>query len=298
MVLAVAVSSACPAVEAPHGRTVHDGLGRSVAVPAAIRRVVSLAPSVTETIVDLGFADRLVGVSDFCTLPPGRPVRRVGGLLNPDLEVIRTLHPDVLIGTTSGNDPALAGQAEGLGLPLYILNTPDVAAVLASITTLADLLGEPERGSRLASDLRHRLEAVAAGVEGRERPRLLFVVWAEPLVVPGSGAFLTDAIRRAGGLSLTADQAATHPTFSVESAIALAPEVILTTEENAAFAEAIRSDPAWASVPAVKSGRVAVVGNAVVRPGPGVIGGIEEMARLLHPEAGPPGPPAQSPHKR
>jgi ABC-type Fe3+-hydroxamate transport system substrate-binding protein len=270
---------------APRGRTVRDGLDRVVPVPPEILRVVSLAPSVTETLVDLGFADRLVGVSDFCVPPPNHPVRRVGGLLNPDLEVIRTLHPDVLIGTTSGNDPGLASQAEALGLPLYILNTPDVAAVLASVESLAALLGDPDRGARLAGDLRRRLAAVETRVKGRDRPRLLFVVWAEPLVVPGSGAFLTDAIRRAGGRSVTADQAAAHPTFSVESAVALAPEVILTTEENAAFAAAVRTDPAWASVPAVRTGRVAVVGNAVVRPGPGVVGGIEEMARILHPEA-------------
>jgi len=274
---------------------VRDGLDRAVGVPSRIERVVSLAPSVTDTLVELGFGDRLVGVSDFCVPPPELQLRRVGGLLNPDLEVIRTLHPDILIGTTSGNDPALASQAEALGLPLYILNTPDVSAVLASVESLADLLGDSARGERLAADLRRRLAAVEERVAGGTRPRILFVVWAEPLVVPGSGAFLTDAIRRAGGDSVTADQAVAHPTFSVESAVALRPEVILTTEENAAFAAAVRADPAWASVPAVRDGRVAVVGNAVVRPGPGVVGGIEEMAGLLHPTAVAPGGPKDAP---
>ena len=289
---------ACAPPAAPHGRTVRDGLDRIVVVPSRNERVMSLAPSVTETLVELGFGDRLVGISDFCVPPPDRPVRRVGGLLNPDLEVIRTLHPDVLIGTTSGNDPALASQAEALGRPLYILNTPDVAAVLASVESLADLLGEAGRGERLAADLRRRLAAVERRVAGRERPRILFVVWAEPLVVPGSGAFLTDAIRRAGGDSVTADQAAAHPTFSVESAVALKPDVILTTEENAGFAAAVRTDPAWASVPAVRNARVAVVGNAVVRPGPGVVGGIEEMAGLLHPDARDPAGAHDAPEPR
>lgn len=281
--LGAVLLAACAPSTPPGGHAVRDGLGRAVVVPPRLARVVSLAPSVTETLVDLGFGDRLVGVSDFCAPPPESPVRRVGGLLNPDLEVIRTLHPQLIIGTTSGNDPALAGQAEALALPLYILDTPDVEAVIDSVVALADLLGDRERGARLAASLRRRLAAVEARVAGRVRPRILFVVWEEPLVVPGSGAFLTDAIRRAGGDSVTADQSAPHPSFSVESAIALAPEVILTTEENASFAAAVRSDPAWASVPAVRAGRVAVVGNAVVRPGPGVVGGIEEMARLLHP---------------
>lgn len=287
LLLGATLLAACVPSTPPGGHAVRDGLERTVVVPARVARVVSLAPSVTETLVDLGFGDRLVGVSDFCSPPRDSPARRVGGLLNPDLEVIRTLHPDLLIGTTSGNDPALASQAEALALPLYILDTPDVGAVIDAVVSLADLLGDPGRGAHLAAGLRRRLAAVESRVAGRVRPRILFVVWAEPLVVPGSGAFLTDAIRRAGGDSVTADQAAPHPTFSVESAISLAPEVILTTEENAPFAAAVRSDPAWASVPAVRSGRVAVVGNAVVRPGPGVVGGIEEMAWLLHPEPEP-----------
>jgi len=260
-------------------------LGRSLAVPERPRRVVSLAPSVTEALLALGFGDRIAGVSDFCVLPGDLArIPRVGGLLTPDFETIRGLHPDLLIGTTSGNDPGLATQADALGLPLYILHTPDVAQVLASLERLADLLGDAPRGRQLVQDLHRRLVAVASRVADRPSPRVLFVVWAEPLVVPGSGAFLTDAIRLAGGASVTADVPAPHPTYSIESAVSRAPEVILTTAENAAFAAALPEDPAWAGVPAVRNGRIHVLGAEVVRPGPGVVAGIEEMAAILHPD--------------
>jgi iron complex transport system substrate-binding protein len=120
----------------------------------------------------------------------------------------------------------------------------------------------------------------------------LFIVWSEPLVVPGSGAFLTDAIQRAGGESVTAGVAAAHQAYSVESAVALSPEVILTTRDNGSLPEKLLTDPVWATVPAVKSGKVYLVGDAIVRPGPGVVDGIEEIAERLHPEAGPSERPA------
>jgi iron complex transport system substrate-binding protein len=270
----------------PAGRVVQDGLGREVRIPAVTRRLVALAPSVTETILALGMGDRLVGVSEFSTLPAGLSgVRRVGGLLNPDLEIIRALRPDLLIGTTSGNDPELARQADGLGLPLYILHADDVGEVLTGIGRLADALGEPERGQQVVGDLQHRLAMVARRVEGHARPRTLFVIWGDPLIVPGARAFLTDAIRLAGGESVTAGAPAAHAAYSIEAAIAAAPGVILTTSDNADIAERLRTDPAWAAVPAVRQGKVFVVGDAVVRPGPGVVTGIEDMARRLHPEA-------------
>lgn len=265
-------------------------------VPRLTRRVVSLAPSVTETIEALGLEDRLVGVSDFCRIPASLTgVRRIGGLLNPDLETIRALHPDLLVGTTSGNDPGLARQAEALGLPLYILQARNVAEVLAGIRGLADALGESERGAQLAARLTTRLDDVDRRIAGRPRPRTLFIIWGEPLVVPGSGAFLTDAIWRAGGDSVTNGVATAHMAYSVETAVASAPEVILTTADNATLAERLATDPVWAAVPAVRTGRIYVLGDAVVRPGPGVVDGIEEMAGRLHPDRFPASPTTRVP---
>ncbi len=263
-----------------------DGLGRSIALPVSPRRVVSLAPSVTDSLFALGFGDRVVGVSDFCVLPPGtRPVARVGGMLNPSLEAIRVLRPDLLIGTTSGNDPSLASEAAALGLPLYTVHTPDVAATLRALEEIAGILGDRGRGETLAADLRRRLESVRARVAPYEPARVLFLVWGEPLVVPGAPAFLTDALRFAGAASVTADAGAAWPDFDLESAIARAPEAILTTEKNRTMAERLPHDPAWAGVPAIRRRRILVVSEAIEQPGPGVVGGIEEVARLLHPEA-------------
>jgi iron complex transport system substrate-binding protein len=293
--LAIALGCAAPACrndahrapEGPEGG-MHDGLGRLVVIPAPPRRIVTLAPSATDTIAALGLGDRLVGVSDFCQPPPeAKEVRRVGGLLTPDLEVIRSLQPDLLVGSTSGNDPGLASEAQALGIPLFILNAETVEQVLEGIGGLGVALGEQAKATALVQGLRARLDAVDRRVAGRPRPRVLYIVWGDPLVVPGAKAFLTDAIRRAGGASITDDAPAAHPTYSIEAAIARSPEVILTSEYNRADAEKLRRDPAWQSVPAVASGKVYVVGDELVRPGPAIVGGIEEMARRLHPETTP-----------
>jgi len=249
-------------------------------------RIVSLAPSVTDSLLALGAAGRIVGVSDFCELPPGAPsIARVGGMLNPSLETIRGLRPDLLIATTSGNDPTLARQAETLGLPLYTIHTPDVERVLGALKELARLLGEENRGEVVVGGLRSRLETVRSRVAGRRPPRVLFIVWGDPLVVPGRSAFLTDALTRAGGDSVTADAPAAWPAFEVESAIARAPEAILTTPENRLVLDRLRRDAAWGRVPALLAGRLMVVSQAIEQPGPKVVSGIEEVARALHPDA-------------
>jgi iron complex transport system substrate-binding protein len=273
-------------------RAVRDGLGRRIEVPLHPRRIVSLAPSVTDSLFALGAQDRVVGVSDFCELPAGSAaIPRVGGLLNPSLETIRGLRPDLLIGTTSGNDPSLERQAAALGIPLYTLDTPDVGRVLSALRDLAAVLGDASIGGGPADSLQARLDTVRAAVSRRPRPRVLFIVWGEPLVVPGGSSFLTDALARSGGESITADAPAAWPSFDVESAIARRPEVILTTPQNRAYLDRVRRDPAWATVPAVREGRLIVVSEAIERPGPRVVAGIEEVARALHPVAFPDGAP-------
>jgi len=286
----------CRGARQPDGiRVVRDGLAREVRVPERPRRIVSLAPSVTDSLLALGAQDRLVGVSDFCQLPPdAKGIVRIGGMLSPSLETIRGLRPDLLVGTTSGNDPSLARQAGSLGLPLYTIRTPDVESVLRSILDLAVLIDEEERGRALLGDLRSRLETVRAAVTARRPTRVLFIVWGDPLVVPGRSSYLTDALARAGGDSITADAPAAYPAFDVESAIARAPEAILTSPQNRALLDRLRREPAWSKVPAVLSDKLVVVSEAIEQPGPRVVSGIEEVARALHPGAfapTSPGPP-------
>ena len=285
LAMALPFCSGAPGVgEGADGPEVRDGLGRLVSISATPTRIVSLAPSVTESLIALGALEQLVGVTRFCEIPAGdHGIARIGGMLNPNLEAIRSLRPDLLIATTSGNDPSLQARAAGLGLPLYTLHTPDVEGVLSALRSLAKLIDREAEGDRLVAGLRRRLARVRLKVSKRRPPRVLFIVWTEPLIVPGRAAFLTDALLYAGAVSVTADAAGAHPAFNLESVVARAPEVIVTTEENRRLVEALPDDAAWQAVPAIARGRIHILGPAIVRPGPGVIKGIEELADYLHP---------------
>jgi iron complex transport system substrate-binding protein len=135
--------------------------------------------------------------------------------------------------------------------------------------------------------LRERIEAVSGRVAGRPRPRVLYVLWPDPLIVPGRGALVSELIALAGGDSVTADGGQGYPRYSVEAALARNPEVILIASHDAARSPLMRAKwERFTQVPAVSAGRLYTLdGNLMHRYGPRMVDGLEVLARLLHPEA-------------
>ena len=267
-----------------------DMLGREVTLPAPPRRIVSLVPSATELIYALGGEDRLVGRTDFCDYPPAavKDKPSVGGMVAPNLEIIAALKPDLVIATTSGNRLETFTRLEQVGIPVYAVHANRIAEMLDVTRRLAELTGRQAALAPLVSGLERRLFAVANAVRPYPRPRVLYVLWPEPLLVPGSGALLTELIALAGGDSITANERGDYPRFSIEAAVVRAPEVILLARHGSASAPPLAKDK-WerlASLPAVKSKRVhAIDGTLVHRYGPRVVDGVETLARAIHPEA-------------
>ena len=281
----VLASAAAPA----DALTFVDMLGREVTLPAPPRRIVSLVPSATELIYALGGEDRLVGRTDFCDYPPAAKDKpSVGGMVSPSLEAIAMLKPDVVIATTSGNRLETFGKLEQLAIPVYAVHAHRISEMLDVTRRLAELTGRPAALPPLIAGLERRLFAVANAVRPFSRPRVLYVLWPEPLLVPASGALLTELIGLAGGDSITANERGDYPRFSIEAAVARAPEVILLANHGSRSAPPVVRDK-WerlASLPAVKSRRMHVVdGSLVHRYGPRVVDGVEALARAIHPEA-------------
>ncbi len=275
-----------PAWAGPGGRAVVDGAGRSVAVPARAARIVSLAPSVTEILFAIGAGDRVVGVTDFCDTPAEAAARpRIGGLIHPDTERILSLAPDLAIASTAGNYLDDAERLERLGIPVYAIDTPDVASILDTLETLADLLGEAPEGRRITADLRARIAAVRDRV-AEPRPRVLFVIETDPIIVPGPDTFLGEAIALAGGHPASLGSASKWAQYDLEQVLAMAPEVILVTRVHEAWARGLRERDEWRTVPAVVTGRVHVISDAIQHPGPRLIDGIEEVAGLIRSQRG------------
>lgn len=287
--LVVGFSSLVGAGE-PDTRTVVDETGRRVRVPERIERVVSLAPNLTEIVYALGEEARLVGVTNQCDFPPAaRAKPRVGDVISPSLEKIIELKPDVVLGTTAGNRRETVEALDRAGIPLYGVDPHSVEDIFTSIEHLADLLGVPKAGRDLNANLRARLEALTAPLARVRRPRILFVLWLEPLLTVGADTFLNDVLDRAAADSITAGVDEAWPRLSLEVVIERDPDYLVlprTHSLQARLAE-LASRPPWQRLRAIEENHVLWLNDAVLRPGPRVVDAIETLAHELHPEAFP-----------
>ncbi len=281
---AVVAAAACPGSVQP--RPVIDPAGRRVEVPDRPARIVSLAPNVTEILFAVGAGDQVVGVTDFCDYPPpARSRARVGGYINPSLETVVALRPDLVAATVEGNREADVGSLERLGLPVVVIDTPDIDRLLGGIEFLADVTGHVSQGRAVVAALRRRAAAVEAAVGNRPRPRVLFLVGVNPLVAVGPGTFLDRLIIAAGGDNMLGASPVRYPLISGEQIIAADPGVIVVDVFGQNTAALERLD-GWRDLKAVRGGRVHLLrDDTLLRPGPRIMEGLELLARLLHPDA-------------
>jgi iron complex transport system substrate-binding protein len=268
--------------------TVRDMLGRELTLPAPPRRIVSLVPSVTEDLFALGAEDRVAGVTDYCDFPPAAKKKpSVGGMITPSLETIVTLKADLVIATRDGNREETFADVQRLGVPVYLVRANRLADATELLRRLAELTGRPAAATPIVEEMERRIRAVREAVAPFPRPRVLYVLWPEPLIVPGRDAIVTELIQLAGGDSITAAEPDAYPRFSVEAAVARNPEVIVLA--NHGTGSGPMPPERWqrlASVSAVRAGRIrSADGNLLHRYGPRLVDGLEQLAREIHPEA-------------
>jgi len=266
-----------------------DETGRRVAVPVTVRRMVSLAPSLTETLYALEAQDRLVGVTDYCDYPPeARTKPRVGGMRNPSFEAILAQKPDLVFGTTAINRLETVQALERLGIPVYATDPRSVAGVLVSIRHIAELIGASAQGEALTAHLETQLAELRQRLTGSVPKRALFVVWEDPLISIGPHTFLADALRL-GGAESVVQAAQDWPQVSLEEVVRLQPEYLVFASADASSgakqAEELQRRPVWRDLSAVRRHHVAIVSDAIDSPAPRMIAAVEQLARELHPEA-------------
>jgi len=262
-------------------------IGAEPARAAAPARIVSLAPSVTETLFALGVGPRVVAVSDYCDYPPEvRRLPKIGSFLDPSIEAIVAQRPDVVIGVPSpGNHEAVAAL-QTLGIRVDV-SDPEHLADLAPVTRMiAAAAGVPEAGERLIAELERGMDAVRARVATQPPRRVLMAIGQDPLVAVGTTSFLGELIAAARGVNV-APPGNPWPHVNVEYVIARDPEVIIDssmgTEEGSSAARYWERLP---SLAAVRDKRVyAFRDYRALRPGPRLPAAFEDLARLIHPEA-------------
>jgi iron complex transport system substrate-binding protein len=273
-------------------------LGRPLATPDRTLRLVSLAPSITEAIYALGRGEWLVGVSAICDYPASaRALPKVGGIAAPNLEQIVRLRPDLVFATAEGNSRDLLDQLERLGMSTFALRPDSYAGVLESIRAVGRAVAADEAARRIVDDIGSGVRAVQALVAGRARPRVLYLIWTDPLIAAGAGTYLDDLLELAGGRNIVRQRTGSYPRLNWEQVVDRAPEVILLADhrEDSERAAAGSGDmppdwKTWQVVPAIRTGRVLPVpSNTILRPGPRVGDGLARLARAIHPDAFPPG---------
>jgi iron complex transport system substrate-binding protein len=264
-----------------------DALGRKITVAKPPRRIVSLAPNITEILYALDIGHRIVGVTIYSDYPDeAKQKPKVGSYVNLNIERIISLKPDLIIGTYGGNPRATILHLEQLGFPVYVTRTETAAEMLAMIEDIGAITHTSEKAGILADMLRERINAVTSKVRNARHPMVFLEINAKPLITTGAGSFQHEVITLAGGRNLAADSPARYPQYSLEDVVKKGPDVILiSTMDRAGLFEQQKAQwMRWENIPAVQNNRIYLIDSDLVdRASPRIVDGLEEMARLIHP---------------
>ncbi|MDY7227561.1 ABC transporter substrate-binding protein [Hyalangium rubrum] len=244
-----------------------------------VRRVVTLAPSLTEMVLAMGAGDTLVGVSRFDEDKAVAALPRVGGFVDPSVEAVIALKPDlVLVQPGPGNQRPVERMAE-LGVPVLLLPLHTVADTLAALRAVGTALGRAKEAEAFVSRIEATRTRIREAAKKRPTPRVLLVYGFEPLVVAGPGSFADELLRDAGAVNVAADSGSAYPVYSVERAVRARPDVVVDAADVDVGKEKLRNLSGLASARWVE-----VPSFALLQPGPSLGKGLEELFGLLHPD--------------
>ncbi|MBC2713877.1 MAG: cobalamin-binding protein [Desulfobacteraceae bacterium] len=269
-------------------RLMVDQTGRAVDVPVAPKRVVSLAPSITEIIYDLNCEDRLKGATTYSDFPEeAQKLPKVGSYVYLDLEKIVSLKPDLCIGIKDGNPKEIVMRLESLGIPVYAVNPRSLESIQSTVLEIGELLQASERAHRVAGEMKSRIDYIRQlAATAENQPRVFFQIGISPIVSAGADTFIHELIEIAGGVNL-AEKYTSYPRFSTEDIVVTGPDIIIITSmaRKKVFDQVKSKWKQWPNIPAVKNDRIFLVDSDLFdRPTPRLIEGLEALLRLIHPE--------------
>lgn len=254
------------------------------------KRIVSLAPSMTEILYALGLGDNIVGVTTFCDYPEeAKKKPKIGGMSNPSLEAVISLKPDIVVLTTDGNPKEFEERLVSLKINTFVFQARRLSELPGGIRELGEALGIKARADKFADEIEAGIANIKKGNSSFRIPnpafhkKVLFIVWPEPLMVAGPGTVIDDAVALLGFENIAGAAKTTYPKYSIEEVLHRAPDIIFIGKsmgvDMRSVSEGVLSR--MSSVPAVKSNRVFYVSDKLFRLGPRVVRGIEELAECL-----------------
>jgi iron complex transport system substrate-binding protein len=289
LVVAIGASLIPPLADAQE--VVRDDLGNAFPAAGTYKRIVSLAPNITEILFTLGVGERVVGVTRYCDFPAeARLKAKIGGFLDPNLEAIRALSPDLVM-AFRGNPLEALDRLRGLGLPVFVLDIGNgLDAVPRTIAKLGRLTGRTAAAGELVAAIEAKIHFVDEALKNLAgRPRVFLKLQGEGLWTCGRESYLTDMIDRAGGRSVSASLPKNWLEYGPERLLGDDPDLIVilgrSTDDFDRTKAWFKAQPAFRRLRAVRDGRFGFLDeNAASRFGPRLFEAFEALARLLHPD--------------
>ena len=269
-------------------RVMTDAVGRRVELPQHPQRVVTLTPSLAEIVYSIGGGTTVVGVTDHTDYPDdAKKKSSVGGMIDPSIERIAALRPDLVLATLESNRQTTIDAIQHLRIPVFVIRPEGLEGILQAVEQVGAALNRLSDAQAEVGRLRARQQTVARRVASLPKPRALVLIWPDPVMTVGRHAFITEAIEAAGAFCVTRDVPQAWPRLSLEEVVRLAPEALVLIENGHPTlpTSELKSRPGWNRVPAVIRSRFVEVDARLQHSSPLVFDAIEQLAHLFHPEA-------------
>lgn len=267
-------------------RSFVDDTGRKIYLAKPPRRIVSLAPSVTEMVFVIGAGEQLVGVTEFCDFPPEALNKQKVGYTNPNLETMIALQPDLVLAPKEFLKPDMVATLEQLKVPVFVMGATTIEDIFSQLYTLGRMLDHSVAANDVILALRRQLAEIKSRTQGLSPVRVLYVLNSQPLITVGPGSFIDQLIEMAGGSNVAAQSGMAYPRLSMEVVLQQDPEVLvfpvgktegISVGEQQAWHQ-------WPTIAAVKQGRLhQIPADLLNRPGPRIGQALGLLADILHP---------------
>jgi len=270
--------------------TYTDDIGRQVDISEVPERIVSFGPSITEILFALGLEDNVVGVSDFCDYPEAaKSKEKIGNAFSPSVEKVVALEPDLVV---TVEHEQFNSDLDSLGITFIVLRPGDIRSIVDSISLAAEVTGKAKEGKQLVEDMEATISRVADRIMDAPKVKVFFIVDATDPNSPwtaGPGSFIDDIINMAGGENVAAGTTGAWVQISTEEIVNSDPDIIIIQTMMGGIPtvakEVLQEHLVWKQMTAVKQDNIYFIdGDIVSRPGPRIVQGLEEMAKIIHPE--------------
>jgi iron complex transport system substrate-binding protein len=265
-----------------------DEVGRKVRIPHSPNRVISLAPSITEILFAMGLDQKIAGVTSFCDYPNAALSKpKIGGFINPSIEKIISLRPDLIIGIRDGNRKETIIRLTDLGFSVYVVNPMSFDGVIKTMKNIGEITGRQVESMGIVMDMMNKKNHIVSLTRSLPKPKVFFQVGDDPIITVGRGTLADDLVHFAGGRSISEDETRSYPLYSIETILLKAPEIIVISSMRGQkhSHDLMKKWQNWKNIPAVKMNSIYIVdSNLVDRPTPRIVEGLDVICRMIHPE--------------